>query len=42
MKQLKDDPKKKSNSNNKFNLPTKFKGYPVKRVAFHRKVGKNR
>lgn len=28
-------------SNNKMNIPNNSKGYPVKRVAFHRKVGKN-
>ena len=25
----------------KFNIPQNAKGYPIKRVAFHRKVGKN-
>ena len=26
---------------NKFNIPQNAKGYPIKRIAFHRKVGIN-
>lgn len=40
MKKNKKEPYQKSRSN-KFNIPQNAKGYPIKRVAFHRKVGKN-
>lgn len=40
MKKNKKEPYQKSRSN-KFNIPQNAKGYWVKRVAFHRKVGKN-
>lgn len=41
MKKAKKEPYKKVCSN-QFNNPQNAKGYPIKRVAFHRKIGKNR
>lgn len=40
MKKNKKEPYKKS-STNQFNIYKNVKGYPMKWVAFHRKVGKN-
>lgn len=41
MKKNQKDPFKKFGQN-QFNIPQNAKGYPVKRVAFHRKLGKNK
>lgn len=41
MKKNQKEPLKKF-CKNQFNIPQNAKGYPVKRVVFHRKVGKNK
>lgn len=37
----KNTPTHKKSCNDKMNIPNNAKGYPIKRVAFHRKIGKN-
>ena len=37
----KKNPTPHKNSYNKMNIPNNAKGYPIKRVAFHRKVNKH-